>query len=264
MLPETLSPLELFLLCLAALVAGSVDAIGGGGGLVTLPALLQARLETLLALGTNKGQSVFGTAAAIVAFWRAGKIDRGRALLVIPLSAAGAVLGAFIATWLEPEILKPVVLVLLVLSAAMLALSPQPGPRDPPSPRTARAITAAIALVLGVYDGFFGPGAGTLLILAFATFLGTPLPLASADAKVANIASSLAALVTFVAKGQVLWGVALPMAGAQLVGGVLGAQLVIRGGAKVVRVVVLVVIAALIMKLGWELVSGLVRPDAHR
>ncbi|MCY1016740.1 TSUP family transporter [Pyxidicoccus sp. MSG2] len=253
------STLHIILLCLAAMTAGLVDAIAGGGGLITLPALLAAGLPPHVALGTNKGQSVFGTFAALVRFSRAGLVDGKLARVTFPFGLAGALAGAALVLLVKPEVLKPLVLVLLIAVAVFLTFrkAPRPGDAPEPGPRPrAQAIGALIALGLGTYDGFFGPGTGTFLIVAFSTLLGHGLARASADAKVVNFASNLASMTMFALKGVVLWKVALPMAAAQFSGAYVGAHLAVKGGDKLVRRVVLGVVLALVLKLGRDVVMG--------
>jgi uncharacterized membrane protein YfcA len=252
------SPLVLAALVLAAFCAGTIDAVAGGGGLLTLPALLAAGLPPHLALGTNKGQSVFGSGAAFAGFARAGLVDAPRARTTFPAGFLGSLAGALLVSLLRAAALRPIVLALLVFAAAVLALRPQIIERAGRAPHLApRARTAAaIALAIGAYDGFFGPGTGTFLIIAFTALLGTPLARASADAKVVNFASNLAALATFAARGTVIWRIALPMAAAQLAGGFLGAHLAVRGGDRLVRRAVLLVVLALVVKLGRDVYAG--------
>ncbi|MCP3105107.1 TSUP family transporter [Myxococcus sp. K15C18031901] len=251
--------LQLGMLCLAALAAGLVDAIAGGGGVITLPALLAVGLPPHLALGTNKGQSVFGSFAALVRFSRAGLVDGRLARVTFPFGLGGAFAGAGLVLLVKPEVLKPLVLVLLIAVAVFLTFrKPSPaGERAEPSPRPrAQAIGALIALAVGTYDGFFGPGTGTFLIVGFSSLLGHGLARASADAKVVNFASNLASVTLFALKGVVLWKVALPMAAAQFTGAWLGAHLAVKGGDRLVRKVVLAVVVALVLKLGRDLVMG--------
>ncbi|MGE6756497.1 TSUP family transporter [Corallococcus interemptor] len=253
------SAVKLVLLCVAALSAGFVDAIAGGGGLITLPALLTAGLPAHVALGTNKGQSVFGSGAALVRFARAGLVDWKLAKVAFPFGLMGAFVGAALVLLLKPEVLKPLVLVLLIAVAVFLAFRRTPPRRDgvEPSPRPrAQAIGALIALCIGTYDGFFGPGTGTFLIVAFSSLLGHGLARASADAKVVNFASNLASVTLFTLRGVVLWKVALPMAAAQFTGAWLGAHMAVKGGDRLVRVVVLGVVAALVLKLGHDVWQG--------
>jgi hypothetical protein len=146
------------------------------------------------------------------------------------------------------------VLVLLVAAAVVLVVKKPM--READAPRVRPYAVAALALVLGAYDGFFGPGVGTFLIVGFVAVCGRSLVHASADAKVVNFASNLAALIAFALAGQVVWEVSLAMAVGQLVGGALGAQLALKGGARVVRILVLVVSGVLCAKLAWQLAGA--------
>jgi uncharacterized membrane protein YfcA len=240
------------LLVAASTFAGTVDAIAGGGGLVTVPALLVAGLPEPLALGTNKGQSVWGSLSAMIAFWRADRIDRRQALFAFPLGFAGAIVGARLVLLIDRDALRPIVIALLVGAAALLVLRKPSRDADDPS-RRRPLVAAALALVIGAYDGFFGPGTGTFLIVGFVALCGRSLLHASADAKVVNFASNLASVLVFARAGTIEWAIALPMAAGQLVGGMIGARLALRGGARLVRVVVLVVSGALVAKLAFDL-----------
>jgi hypothetical protein len=246
----------LLLLVLASFVAGTVDAIAGGGGLITLPALLAAGLPPALALGTNKGQSVFGSGAALIRYARAGLVDGRVARVTFPAGLVGSLGGAALVLLVPPATLRPVVLVLLVVVAAVLAFRPATpsGPR--PSAHRSLGVAVAIALVIGAYDGFFGPGTGTFLIFAFVLLFGAGMREASADAKVVNFASNLAAVALFASRDLVAWKVALPMAAGQFAGGLAGAHLTVRGSDRLVRWVVLVVVFALVVKLGTDLARG--------
>lgn len=244
-----------------ALAAGFIDAVAGGGGMLTVPALMLALGDPRVVLGTNKGQSVWGTAAATIAFARAGKLDRVRAPVTFVAAAAGSFVGAMLVARLRPEVLRPLVVGLLVGAASFVFARGlrRPAPAalgEPAAPQgTAwgrdrpRLAAALVAFALGAYDGFFGPGTGTFLIVAFSWVFADPLDVATANAKVANLASNLAALVTFLLAGRVDFRFAASMAVAQIVGGALGARATLRGGERFVRVGVLVVTAALVLRL---------------
>jgi uncharacterized membrane protein YfcA len=246
----------LALLVLVSFVAGTVDAIAGGGGLLTLPALLAAGLPPALALGTNKGQSVFGSGSALLRYARAGLVDGRVARVTFPAGLAGSLAGAALVTLVPPVALRPLVLGLLVTVAVVLALRPATPPAARAGAHRSLPVAAAIALVIGGYDGFFGPGTGTFLIFAFVIFFGAGMREASADAKVVNFASNLAAVALFASRGLVAWNVALPMAAGQFAGGLAGAQIAVRGGDRLVRWVVLLVVLALVVKLGTDLARG--------
>ena len=248
------TPLQTGLLCLAAFVGGTVDAIAGGGGIITVPALLAAGLPPHAALATNKGQSVWGSAAAIVRYARSGLLDWRAARLSFPLALAGGMGGALVVLRLSPGVLRPLVLVLLVVAAILVAFIRVPeAAEEDRSRRRPAAVLGAIALVVGFYDGFFGPGTGTFLIAGYVAFLGISLAHASADAKIVNGASNFAALVVFASQGAVVWSVAAPMLLAQLAGGWTGAHLAIRGGNRFIRLVVVLVALALVVKVARDL-----------
>lgn len=243
-----------------AFVAGVVDAIAGGGGLLTLPALLAVTPDPRLALGTNKTQSAFGAASAFASFLRAGRIDRARLLPGFASALAGSLLGVQLVLALRPERLRPVVLALLVGVAVFFAAR---GRRTPGALRHAGwaiaerrpALAAAtIGLLMGVYDGFFGPGTGMFLIALFVAVFGDDLGGATANAKVGNFASNLGAVAVYAYAGRIDLTLALPMAAAQTVGAALGARLAIRGGERLIRAGVLLVSAALVVRLGWQMV----------
>lgn len=239
------------LLALSAFAAGLVDAIAGGGGLLTVPSLLAAGLPVQIALATNKGQASFGAISSFASFWSKGGIDRRRAPWGFVCGFLGSFAGAHVLLLVKPEPLKPVVLVLLVLAAAFVAWPRKP--RDGKPHDWAMMALVPVTFALGFYDGFFGPGVGSMLIVAFVLLFGDTLTRASGNAKVVNLASNLAALLIFSMRGTVLWQVALPMAAANAAGAFVGARLAIKRGDELVRVVVLVVVAALVVKITFDL-----------
>lgn len=259
-------PLHFYLILpLVSFVAGVVDAIAGGGGLLTLPALLATGIPSHLSLGTNKAQAIWGAIGATWKFWRGGQIDRRRALTSFLAGAAGSGIGASAVLLVDPRSLRWVIVVLLAAVGVFMAVYRPPAPAasesgapvQPKVPTRRRSLIAvALSVLIGAYDGFFGPGTGTLLIVAFAGVLHEPLVNASANAKVVNLASNAAALTAFAIGGKVLWLVALPMAVAQLIGGYVGAGIAVAGGHRMIRLATLSVVAALIAKIVWDSVAG--------
>ena len=250
-----MTPGTIAALCATAGVAGFVDAIAGGGGLLTVPMLMSFVPAPHLALGTNKGQAVFGATSSATSYWRGKGVDRGRAPLAFACGAAGSVVGALLQLRVRPEPLKPIALGLLVASALVVALRPlllrkAPAPHEVTAPR---ARLAAITLAMGAYDGFFGPGTGALLIVAFVVFHGDSMTRASGNAKIANLASNLTAFTIFALKGTILWSIALPMALCNALGAALGARSAMKRGDAFVRFFVLAVVVALVVKLGWDI-----------
>lgn len=242
----------------AAFFAGAMDAIAGGGGLVTVPALLAAGLPPHAAIATNKGQSTFGSFAAALRYGHAGLIDRETARFAFPLAIAGSAAGALLALRLPADVLRPIVLALLLGAGVVVTLSrPRGGDGADRSTRRHAALGFALAaLLIGAYDGFFGPGTGTFLIAFYVGWAGLSLRRATADAKVVNFAANVTALAVFASRGAIWWGVALPMAGAQLMGGFLGAHVAVRRGERLIRFVVLVVVVALVLKVARDVYLG--------
>jgi uncharacterized membrane protein YfcA len=214
--------------------------------------LLAVGLPVPIALATNKGQASFGAISSFVSFWSRKGIDRHRLPLGFIAGFIGSLAGARVLLLVKPEPLKPVVLVLLLMAAGIVVY-----PRKPTTGKAhswAMFALAPIAFALGFYDGFFGPGTGSILIVAFVLVFGDTLTRASGNAKVVNLASNLAALLLFSIKGAVLWRVAAPMAAANALGAFVGARLAIKGGDRFVRVVVLGVVTVLVLKMAFDLV----------
>lgn len=234
-----------------AFVAGAIDAVAGGGGLLTVPALLWAGISPQLVFGTNKGSAVFGAVASLFRFSRSGLIRREITPLFFICGLVGSFAGAALLLAINPALLKPLVLVLLCGAAAFVAFG-APSQVDRPE-RTSHPIAkgraVGLALLCGAYDGFFGPGTGTFLIVLMVALLGWSLPESSANAKVVNFASNLAAVTLFAWRGVVLWQVSLPMALGSFLGGLVGARFATQRGAPLIRRVMLVVVSALVLKL---------------
>ena len=241
-------------LILAAFGAGLVDSIAGGGGLITVPALLAAGLDPRVALATNKGQAVFGSSASFLRFLRHGQIDRARAPWSFAAAAVGSVLGARLVLRLDPALLRPLVLGLLLLASVLAFVSkPQTARRASWVARAPRLAALAVAFLLGSYDGFFGPGTGTFLLLAYAYAFGDDLVAASGNAKVANFASNLAAFTAFALGGAIRWEIALPMGAAQVAGAYVGTELAVKRGAGLVRAVAVTISLALAARILWQM-----------
>ena len=222
-------PLILFAV---ATLAGFVDAIAGGGGLLTIPALLWAGFSPAQALATNKAQACFGSGAAS---WRFVAAGQTRPLDYWPALAAcglGAALGAVGVYRLDQSLLRTVIPVLLLGAAAFFVLAPATAN---PRPRMGETGYLAVVLGIGFYDGFFGPGTGSFLVLSLVTLLGMDLGAATARTKVLNFSSNIASLGVFLFSDQIVWRVGLVMAAGQALGAWLGARLVITKGAAIVR-----------------------------
>ena len=251
-------------LVLAAFVAGWVDAVVGGGGLIQLPALLIALppdTPPAAILGTNKVSSVWGTATSSITYAVRLRPDWRTELPLVLGSVIGSALGAQAARFLPKQYFTPIVLVALIVVGIYTWRRPELGmvSARKHDGRKHYGLTAAIGLGVGAYDGILGPGTGSFFVILLVTVLGYGFLEASAKAKIANLFTNLAAIVVFATHGSVLWAVGLPMGAANLVGGLIGAQMAIRGGNAFVRKVFLIVIGALALKLAWDLVSPLLR-----
>lgn len=244
-------------MCSASALAGFIDALVGGGGLILVPALLlglpaTTPLPTLL--GTNKLAAISGTTVAAHHFLKNRLLTARQ--LVAPVLCAGAfsALGAFFTTRLKPEIFRPLMLVLMTLMLAFTLARSRLGQHHVPrwGPRHERPIILVIAAFLGFYDGFFGPGTGSMLVFLFVSILGYDFLRASALAKPINWGSNLAATTLFVLHGNFIAPLALALAVTNIMGGQLGAQLAMKGGSRWIRITFLVVVTALIVRLAWQ------------
>lgn len=251
--------IDLLFLLLAALFAGFIDAVAGGGGLIQVPTLLVALPAESPAtiFGTNKLSSIFGTGNAALRYARRIALPWGVAL---PAAAAAFLFsfgGAAAVSWLPKDVVRPLVLLLLVLVLVYTVARPtfgtSAGARLAP-PREWRLGLLAGAL-LGFYDGFFGPGAGSFMIFAFVRWFRLDFLHASSAAKVVNLATNAAALAYFVPTGHVLWAIGLGMAVFNVLGAILGARLALRHGSRFVRGSFVLVASMLILRLGYDTFS---------
>ena len=249
----------LVLLGVAALTAGFVDAVVGGGGLVQLPALLvglpQAAPTQILA--TNKLASICGTTVSSATYYRRIRPDPRTFLPMMLLAFAGSFTGAVVASQIPRSAFEPIVLVALVVVGAYVLFKPQLGAATALrySGHQHLAVALAVGFVIGFYDGALGPGTGSFLLFALVGLLGYSFLEASAKARLANWATNLGALALFVPQGAVLWKVGLVMGGCNLVGGYVGARVAVSRGARFVRVFFIVVVAAFIVRIGGDVVG---------
>jgi len=255
-----IAPEVLLLLALAALAAGFVDAVVGGGGLVQLPALViglpQAAPVQLLA--TNKLASVCGTSVAAATYYRRVRPDPRTFGPLMLMAFLGAVGGALVASTIPRSAFDPAVLVVLVVVGAYVVAKPTIG-RSTALRFAGRRHTAAAAVtgaVVGFYDGALGPGTGSFFVFTLVGLLGYDFLEASAKARLANWATNVAALCVFVPQGAVLWEVGLLMGAANLVGGYVGARTAVVRGAGFVRVFFVVVVVAFTLRIGYDVLRG--------
>lgn len=244
----------LALLALAALTAGFVDAVVGGGGLVQLPALLLALpgATPVQVLATNKIAAVCGTAASSATYYRRIRPDPRTFVPLMVLALAGAFAGALAASRIPREAFEPIVLVALVLVGGYVVLRPRLGEGTELRFSGHRHLAAAMAVgfVIGLYDGILGPGTGSFFVFALVGLLGYDFLQASAKARLANLATNLGALLLFIPSGAVLWDVGLLMGACNLLGGYLGARTAVARGARFVRVFFILVVSAFVVRIG--------------
>lgn len=249
------------LLAVAAFLAGFVDSVVGGGGLIQIPALFSAYPSALPAtlFGTNKVASIVGTASAAVQYARRIPIAWNVALPAAGAALVGSWLGASAVVFIHPDVIRPLILVLLVLVAIYTFSKKDFGTSG--KARKLYSTELGLALLIGggigFYDGFFGPGTGSFLIFLFVRFLNLDFLSASAMAKVVNVATNFSALTVFATSVEIFWKLGLVMALCNLSGALVGSRLALRKGAAFVRKFFLVVVLALILKMAFDLfVSG--------
>lgn len=242
----------------AVFLAGLVDSIAGGGGLLSVPAYLAAGLPPHYVLGNNKFSSSFGTLFATLRYHQHGMIDVRVALLSAFFALIGSFLGSSVVLLLSPDFLR-ILLVALIPLVAVLTLTNRSLGRENHSQHQSRqkkyGLAALAALLLGFYDGFFGPGMGMFLILFFTLALKYDFVTANANTKVVNLASNIAAVVTFIAHGKVIFAIGVPAAAMGIAGNLLGAKLVIRRGSSLIRPVFLFTLLLLFGKILYDLLS---------
>ncbi len=244
-------------LCGFSFLAGFMDSAVGGGGLIQLPAMLVFLPQTALAtvFGTNKLVSIAGTSVAARQYARHVRLDWRTLAPAAGAAFVCAGLGAKAVTLVQPGALKPVILVLLIAVAGYVFRRKDFGSVHAPklTPQARRWAGLGIGAALGFYDGFFGPGTGSFLIFAFIGVFGFDFLTASASAKVVNASTNLAAVLLFGLTGHLLYALALPMALCNIGGSVLGTRLAVAKGSAFVRVLFLVVLAAIILRFAWDI-----------
>lgn len=235
---------------LAAFLAGFVDAVAGGGGLIQLPVLLWTFPSAPLAsiLGTNKAVSIVGTSTAANTYRIRIKVSAKQLVPMMSAAFVGSLCGAILATNVSREIFEPIILVILIAVGSFTILRPDFGKLET-NRNVSPALVPLIGLVIGFYDGLIGPGTGMFLLFALVSFVGTSFLGASAIAKFVNVATNLAALIIFISGGHVIWLIAALMAPANLIGGYLGARTALDRGSSFVRLIFLTMLVALVVRL---------------
>ncbi|WP_179378371.1 TSUP family transporter [Jannaschia marina] len=240
------------LLVLAALIAGFIDSIAGGGGLVTVPALVLAGADPVTAIATNKVQGIFAPASAAIAYARAGLVDL-RAQWPMALAAfVASIAGALCVTLLPVDTLRLGLPILLIAVALFVALKPGLDDLDRAQRVTPLLFAATLVPVVGFYDGLLGPGAGSFYMLGFVLLAGRGVLRATAESKLLNAASNLGGLLTFAVIAEPWWVVGLAMGAAQVAGAQMGTRLAVGRGARLIKPLLVVVTTAMALRLMWE------------
>lgn len=237
------------MLAFAAFAAGFVDSIAGGGGLITIPALLLAGFSPVEALGTNKLQGMFGSGSATIHYASKGHVDLRRQLPSALLALVGSAIGALLATIVPGDVLRALLPLVLIAIALYFALKPNMNDVDRAERLSPFLFGLTLVPAIGFYDGLFGPGAGSFYMLAFVALAGYGVLKATAHTKLLNFASNIGGFIVFAAVGVISWKIGLMMGVAQFLGARVGASLAMRIGAKLIKPLLVIVCLALAVKL---------------
>ncbi|MBU3804559.1 MAG: TSUP family transporter [Candidatus Cellulosilyticum pullistercoris] len=251
----------LLIICPLVFTAGFVDAVAGGGGLISLPAYMLAGLPTHQAAGCNKFSASLGTTVAAVNYIKSGKVKFRIAIVAAIGAIIGSSMGTNLALLISDKLLKGMMVVIIPVVAIFLVTQKHLGKEDKGEQGEERSllvqsiISSIIGLVIGCYDGLIGPGTGTFLMIAFSLILRIDLVTSSGCAKVANLASNLTSVIIYTLGGKVIFMLAIPAAICSMLGGYLGSRFAIKGGSQKVRYVMFVVIGLLFVKTAFEFIQ---------
>ncbi|HEX2146966.1 MAG TPA: TSUP family transporter [Pseudorhizobium sp.] len=237
------------LLLAAAFIAGFIDSIAGGGGLITIPVMLIAGIPPLESIATNKLQAQFGVASATVAYARRGHVDLKKQLPMALMATLGGVLGALLASLVPATMLAAAIPLLLIGIALFFALKPNLSDLDSHRRVTPVLFGLTIVPLIGLYDGVFGPGAGSFYMLAFVLLAGFGLLKATAHTKLLNLGSNFGSFLVFAVSGSILWKVGLIMGIGQVLGAQLGSRAAMHGGGRIIKPLLVISCLALATKL---------------
>ncbi len=250
---------QLLIICPLVFLGGLIDSVAGGGGLITVPAYLVAGVPPHMALASNKCSSTFGTMVASVRFFLHGKADLKVAGVSVVFALIGSALGTKAVLLLNPAYIKPLLIVIIPIIAILVLVKKNFGQENKVGElgkKKTYFLSALAGFVIGFYDGFFGPGTGTFLVLIYAGLLKYDLITATGNAKFVNLASNLASLVVFIINGKVLFALALPAAVFGIAGNYIGAGLAIKKGAKIIKPMFIVALLLLLSTMIKEVVFG--------
>ena len=239
----------LAILFATGLVAGAIDAIAGGGGLLALPVLLATGITPTEALATNKLQGSFGTFSSSLFFIRKGLINLRQIWFLILCTFVGAMSGTLLVQAISVDFLSSLIPILLILVALYFWFAPTPGTDDTKQHIGYPMFALSVGFAVGFYDGFFGPGAGSFFTIGFVTLLGFNLLKATAHTKILNFTSNISSLIFFIIGGHVIWQLGIVMAVGQFIGGRVGAHLVFMRGSKLIRPMIIIISLLISLKL---------------
>lgn len=244
-----LLPHIVILLFTASVLAGFIDSIAGGGGLIAIPAMLLAGIPPLEALGTNKLSAQFGAASATLSYARRGHVRLSEQYPMALMAVAGGALGALAAAFVPPEYLRAVMPVMLMAIGLYFALKPNLGDADSRRRMQPFIFSLTIVPLIGFYDGIFGPGTGSFFMLAFVLLAGFGMLKATAHTKLLNLGSNFGAFLVFVVTGSILWKLGIVMAIGQIIGAQIGSRLAMKNGARLIRPLLVVSCLAMAARL---------------
>lgn len=249
---------QYLIICPLVFLGGFVDAVAGGGGLISLPAYMIAGLPVHASIGTNKLSSAMGTTLTTFRFWKSGYVKARLSLICALFALVGSTCGANLAMLVDDQIFKILLLFILPMTALYVFKSKgmEPGVREPLSERRTLLIACGLALGIGVYDGFYGPGTGTFLLLLLTGLAHMDLNDAAGTTKVINLATNVAALVTYLLNGQVYFVLGLTAGLFGIAGNYLGARSFSARGSKIVKPLIGAVLALFFIRVVYELING--------
>lgn len=247
---------KIIFLCSAGFLAAFVDAIAGGGGLISVPAYFAIGFPPHFTLGTNKFSSSFGSITSTLRFAKSGKVDKNLLKILLPFVFLGAVVGVSTVLVLDPSILKPIVLILLVSVGIYSFFSKSVGLEDKYEGTNKKNLTIGciFAFVMGFYDGFFGPGAGSFIIFGLISIYGFDFVRASGNAKAMNFTSNITSVVLFAINGKIFYLMGIPMALFMILGARVGSKLALKEGAKFIKPIFVTMSLAVAGKMLYEMI----------
>jgi uncharacterized membrane protein YfcA len=245
-------PWQLFGLFVLALVAGTIDAMAGGGGLLTIPGLMATGLPPVSVLATNKMSAIFSPLSAAYHFWKSGRLPIRKLWRPALLSLVAAACGAASISFIDPGMLRKMVPFFLIALCGWLLLSDDLGKSEGPARVRFALLAVTLVPTIAFYDGFFGPGTGTFFAMSLVGLAGLTLDAATMQAKLYNLMSNLGALLFFLFTGHIVWIIAIVMACGMVTGGAIGAKLVLKHGTAVVKPLLIVTSLTMSVRLLWQ------------